>query len=154
MTNGLAANAPLRVVLDTNVLLSLWAFVDSRFVPLRRQVDSGAWAVLANEASLAEYRRVLGYPKLKLDSATQQQAYDRYLDVVQHVSEPPELLRPPLPRCQDRDDQKFLELARDGRADWLFTADKALLKLARRDTLNGMFRIATPDVALESLTPV
>ena len=152
MMNGLAAHASLRVVLDTNVLLSLWAFIDSRFLPLRQQVESGAWVALANEASLAEYRRVLSYPKLKFNNATQQQAYQRYLDVAQHVSEPLGQLQPPLPRCQDRDDQKFLELARDGRADWLFTADKALLRLARRDRLNGMFRIATPDLALESLT--
>ncbi len=151
MANTVISHPPLRVVLDTNVLLSLWAFVDSRLVPLRHQVECGAWTALANKASLAEYRRVLNYPKLKLDAATQRQAYDRYLDVVQHVGESSAQLRPPLPRCQDRDDQKFLELARDGRADWLLTADKDLLKLARRDCLSGMFRIATPDVALASL---
>ena len=27
------------------------------------------------------------------------------------------------PRCRDRDDQKFLELARDAGADWLVTAE-------------------------------
>jgi predicted nucleic acid-binding protein len=53
-----------------------------------------------------------------------------------------------LPRCDDRDDQKFLELARDGGAEWLVTADKALLRLARRDKLRGLFRILTPEAAL------
>ena len=53
-----------------------------------------------------------------------------------------------LPRCKDRDDQKFLELARDGSADWLVTSDKALLKLARRRKLAHLFRILTPDQSL------
>jgi hypothetical protein len=56
-----------------------------------------------------------------------------------------------LPRCADRDDQKFLELARDSGADWLVTADKALLKLARRDRLRGLFRILTPETALAEI---
>ena len=144
---------PLRVVLDTNVLLSLWAFVDSRLLPLRQQVECGVWVALANEASLAEYRRVLGYPKLRLDASAQQQAYQCYVEFAEIVGEPADSLRPSLPRCQDRDDQKFLELARDGAADWLFTADKALLKLARRESLKGLFSIATPDTALASLIP-
>ena len=53
-----------------------------------------------------------------------------------------------LPHCQERDDQKFLELARDVGADWLIPADKALLKLAKRDKLRGLFRIGTPEAAL------
>jgi predicted nucleic acid-binding protein len=56
-----------------------------------------------------------------------------------------------LPRCTDCDDQKFLELARDSAADWLVTADKALLRLARRDRLRGLFRILTPETALSEI---
>jgi predicted nucleic acid-binding protein len=37
-----------------------------------------------------------------------------------------------LPVCTDKDDQKFLELARDANATILITKDKALLKLARK----------------------
>ena len=35
-----------------------------------------------------------------------------------------------LPRCDDPDDQKFLELAATGESDWLITGDPHLLKLA------------------------
>lgn len=49
-----------------------------------------------------------------------------------------------LPRCRDPDDQKFLELARDGAADFLVTKDKALLKLRRISRDPGGFRIVTP----------
>jgi len=39
---------------------------------------------------------------------------------------------PVLPRCEDPDDQKFLELAWHAGARWLVTRDKALLKLASK----------------------
>ncbi len=57
----------------------------------------------------------------------------------------------PLPVCSDRDDQKFLELARDAQAAVLVTKDKALLKLARRTAKAGMFRILTPQAWLMEL---
>ena len=51
---------------------------------------------------------------------------------------------PPLPKCRDPDDQKFLELARDCGADYLVTKDKALLVLARRKTRPAPCCIVTP----------
>jgi predicted nucleic acid-binding protein len=50
-----------------------------------------------------------------------------------------------LPVCTDRDDQKFLELARDAQADILITKDKALLKLAKRLAKAGMFKVMQPE---------
>jgi predicted nucleic acid-binding protein len=50
-----------------------------------------------------------------------------------------------LPVCTDKDDQKFLELARDANADVLITKDKALLKLARRLAKAGMFKVMVPE---------
>ncbi|KVE39145.1 PIN domain-containing protein [Burkholderia sp. TSV86] len=51
----------------------------------------------------------------------------------------------PLPKCKDRDDQKFLELAYAARAGWLVSKDRALLKLARRTERDFGFRIAPPE---------
>jgi predicted nucleic acid-binding protein len=78
----------------------------------------------------------------------QQAALAAYGAVVMQFAGPLPVAATALPRCADRDDQKFLELARDAAADWLVTADKALLKLARRDRLRGLFRILTPERAL------
>jgi predicted nucleic acid-binding protein len=58
---------------------------------------------------------------------------------------------PPLPKCRDPDDQKFLELARDCGADYLLTKDKALLVLARRKTRPAPCRIVTPAGMAEML---
>ncbi len=137
----------LRVVFDTNVLLSLFVFKDSRFAPLRGEVVTGRWQALTSPSCLAEYRRVLGYPLFDLSSEHQEAAYAAYLELAQQVDgvSRPEIT---LPKCRDKDDQMFLELARDGQADWLVTADKALLKLRRGRRLDGLFRILTPDEAL------
>jgi predicted nucleic acid-binding protein len=54
-----------------------------------------------------------------------------------------------LPVCTDRDDQKFLEIARDADAAILITKDKALLKLAKKTVREGLYRIMTPDAWLK-----
>lgn len=143
--------APQRVVLDTNVLVSLYVFTDSRFAPLRARIDSGEWQAITNAACFGEFRRVLGYPMFALTEQQQSSALTAYAASAMHYDAAPPATAVPLPRCKDRDDQKFLELARDSGADWLVTADKALLRLARRDKLRGLFRILTPETALAEI---
>jgi putative PIN family toxin of toxin-antitoxin system len=140
----------VRVVLDTNVLLSLFVFADSRFAPLRGAVAAGRWQALTSAPCLAEYRRVLAYPRFALSAERQAEAHAAYLDLVRMVDAAPREAVA-LPKCRDKDDQKFLELARDGAADWLVTADNALLRLRRGRRLEHLFRILTPDEALAAL---
>lgn len=139
------------MVLDTNVLVSLYVFADSRFAPLRAKMESGDWQAITNDACLEEFRRVLGYAMFALTEEQQHAALAAYGISVTHFAAPPTGAITALPRCSDRDDQKFLELARDSSADWLVTADKALLRLARRDRLRGLFRILTPEAALDGI---
>lgn len=146
-----AKDGVLRVVLDTNVLVSLFVFADSCFTPLRRELEAGRWQALTSVRCLGEFRRVLAYPMFSLDAPAQAAALGAYAGLAQQVDAIPESAVA-LPRCKDPDDQKFLELARDGHADWLVTSDKALLKLARRDRLRSLFRILAPEKALELLT--
>jgi putative PIN family toxin of toxin-antitoxin system len=140
---------PRRVVLDTNVLVSLWVFADSRYAPLRRALEAGRWQALTNAACLGEFERVLDYPQFAVARGKQQAALAEYGKLAEVVAAPAAAAS--LPRCKDPDDQKFLELARDGTAAWLVTSDKALLVLARRQKLAHLFRILTPDAALTLL---
>lgn len=140
----------LRVVFDTNVLLSLFVFADSRFAPLRGAVEARRWQALTSASCLAEYRRVLAYPLFDLPAERQTAAYAGYLALVSMIDAVPQDAVA-LPKCKDKDDQKFLELARDGSAHWLVTADKALLRLRRGRRLESLFRILTPDEALATL---
>ena len=128
-----ASAGPRRVVLDTNVLVSLYVFADSRFAPLRARIERGEWQAITSEPCFGEFRRVLGYPLFALTDAQQQGALAAYAaSALQHRDAAPATAAA-LPRCKDRDDQKFL---------------KALLRLARRDRLRGLFRILTPEAAL------
>lgn len=136
------------MVLDTNVLVSLYVFADSRFAPLRARIESGEWQAVTNDACLGEFRRVLGYPMFALTETQQAGALTTYAASALHHGDATPPTAAALPRCKDRDDQKFLELTRDCNADWLVTADKALLCLARRDRLRGLFRILTPEATL------
>jgi len=140
----------LRVVFDTNVLLSLFVFADSRFAPLRQEVEAARWQALTSAACLAEFRRVLTYPLFDLSAERQDIAFAAYVALVCMIDAVPQVAIA-LPKCQDKDDQKFLELARDGAATWLVTSDKALLKLRRGQRLAALFQILTPDEALATL---
>jgi len=141
--------API-VVFDTNVLVALFVFADSRYRPFIEAIAAGRLRALRSEASSEELRRVLAYPAFGLAQERQQALLATWQALAGLPPHPP-ISQAPLPRCADRDDQKFLELARDGGADWLITADKALLRLARRDRLNGLFRLLTPEAALATL---
>jgi putative PIN family toxin of toxin-antitoxin system len=133
---------PLRVAFDTNVLLSLYAFSDSRFRVLREAVREGVLISLTSPACHAEWERVLTYRALRLDPQRRVAAAIALAGECEWVHAPqPGYL---LPRCKDPDDQKFLELARDGRAHYLVSLDRALLGLAQKRPLRDHLRILTP----------
>lgn len=134
---------PKRIVLDTNVCLDLFVFNDPRWSALLAAIESGAVEAITREDCRAEYRVVLHYPHLPLDEASRPLSEARFDALIKVVAPPVSGVR--LPVCSDRDDQKFLELARDAQADILITKDKALLKLARRLAKAGMFRVMVPE---------
>ena len=143
---------PLRIVFDTNVLLSLWVFADRRYARLPELIAAGRVLPLTGAECLAEFERVLDYPEFELDAAARRRILTGYAGSALCVNkEVPAAFCLALPLCRDTDDQKFLELARDGRADALVTSDKALLKLARRKLLTDQFRILTPERFLGEL---
>ena len=132
----------LRLVLDTNVVLDLfhWANIDA--VPIMAALEDGRIECFADERTLDELQRVLTYPQLKMTPAMITERYARYSSLVKCV---PAGEAPPLPRCKDRDDQKFLELAARCEANILVSKDKELLRLRGRTTL--AFQILKPAAA-------
>lgn len=138
----------LRLVLDTNVVLDLfhWGNVDA--VPIMAALEAGQIECLADRRTLDELQRVLTYPQLKLTPEMIVDRYRRYSGLVQMIDEGE---APPLPRCKDRDDQMFLELAARAQADVLVSKDKALLKLRGRTKLG--FQILKPATAAALISP-
>ncbi|MGB9989591.1 putative toxin-antitoxin system toxin component, PIN family [Pseudoduganella rhizocola] len=134
---------PKRIVIDTNVCLDLFVFHDPRWAGLLAAMESGAVEAITRADCRDEYNIVLHYSHLPLDESTRPQAAARFDALIKVVAPPESGVR--LPVCTDKDDQKFLELARDAQAHTLITKDKALLKLAKRLAREGMFRVITPE---------
>lgn len=129
---------PLRVVLDTNVVLSALVFRSAPANRLRRAWQDGAIQPLVSADTAQEVLRVLAYPKFRLSADDQQELLADYLPHAASVRIP----RPPprVPDCRDPFDRPFLELAAAGRARLLVTGDRDLLALAGQT----VFEIVTP----------
>lgn len=123
----MAAPAPPRAVLDTNVLLDFWVFDDPRARALKSAIEQQRVLALATEAHIGELAEVLARSKFALSQAQQLAILDHWRGLAQIVAE----ARPAPLVCRDPDDQKFLDLAFSERANWLISKDKALLGLAR-----------------------
>jgi putative PIN family toxin of toxin-antitoxin system len=138
-----SARVPL-LVLDTNVVLDWVAFGDSRVRPIADAIECGLLQAATSSACLQELRRALGYAQVKLDAAAQLLALERYTAFARVFAIPETGAMTGIPRCEDPDDQKFLELAWHARASHLLTRDKALLKLARPLAQLGRFCVQAP----------
>ena len=117
----------LRLVLDTNVLLSALLFPAASLSWLRHAWQSEAVIPLASQATTLELLRVLSYPKFRLTEPEREDLLADYLPWCETV-----VVSGPLtvPHCRDPFDRPFLELALAGRADALLTGDDDLLALA------------------------
>ena len=117
--------AALRVVLDTNILVSKLLFS-----------PGSAWLVqawqnqtlipLATPETLDELYEVLARPKFRLSQGEVDSRMNQYLPWCQIC---PMDVAVPVPECRDPADRKFLQLAWQVQADALVTADQDLLTL-------------------------
>lgn len=143
-----------RYVLDTNVCLDVFVFGDSQCASLFAGRQAGEIEWVTREDCRAEWRAVLAYPQLKLSAERQEQAMQAF-DTWMRCLQSSDLANPgdvALPRCSDRDDQKFLELAQQAGAVALLTRDAALLHLARRVKREGLFAIVPPALWREAIS--
>lgn len=133
----------MRVVLDTNVWLDWLVFEGRQITGLRAACEAKALLPVIDGPCLEELERVLAYPEFDLDPGSIRQRLDEVRTLSVMHAAPGDA--PALPRCRDRDDQKFLVLAASTGARALFTRDKALLRLAGRTRRQFGFDILEPD---------
>jgi len=141
-------NSPaLRAVLDSNVWIDILVFDDPATRPIRAALEARTLEALIDSRCLHELTRVLDYPqfvRFAIDKNAALETVARLSQMVTPDTSSADANTPPLPKCRDRDDQKFLELAHAAKADWLVSKDRALLKLARRTARDFGFRIGQP----------
>lgn len=121
-------SAPMRVVLDTNVVLSALVFGGGSSARVRQAWQQGSVVPLASSVTVQELMRVLAYPKFHLTLAEQEELLVDYLPYtrVVRIPQPP----PAVPACRDSFDLPFMHLAVAGRAKLLVSGDRDLLALA------------------------
>ena len=133
-----------RVVIDTNVLVSAALLAKSKpFTVLQHVVETGV-LILSNE--IFE----------EVGSRLMRARFDRYLSVPTRQAFLADLaavaewttITGAVHVCRDPDDDKVLETAAAGRANWLVTGDRDLLELHPF----GEVAIVTPQSFLERVT--
>lgn len=117
----------VKVVLDTNCIVSALLFSKQNLAWLRHAWQSGSITPTVNKATTAELMRVLHYPKFKLTKEEQHTLladFLPYTHVVTHTE-----IAPNLPQIRDQNDQMFLNLAVVSNAAALVTGDLDLLAI-------------------------
>ena len=134
-------SATVRVVLDTNVVLSALVFAGGPTRQVRHAWQRGDFLPLASAATVKELVRVLAYPKFGLTDDEQEELLADYLPYVQTVRIPHPL--PRVPECRDALDLPFMQLAVAGKAKVLVSGDRDLLAIADEFQRNSACSIWT-----------
>lgn len=116
------------MVLDTNVLLDWFVFHNPAVLPLTHALLHGQLRWCASPRMRLEFQHMLHHNSLEKWQPNIEHALTSFDVWSQMHPEPP----PCHLRCTDPDDQVFADLAVACGARWLFTHDRALLKLRRR----------------------
>lgn len=129
---GETGPAVAEAVVDTQSVLDWLYFRDPACAGWEAARLAGRWHGVASAEMRAELAHVLG--RMFLPACTPERAAQVLADFdarIRLVEAPvPDSLA--APRCRDRDDQKFIELALARRVRWLVSRDKMVLKLKGR----------------------
>jgi putative PIN family toxin of toxin-antitoxin system len=120
----------VRVVLDTNCLLSALLFSHGRLAWLRVAWQDRRFIPLVSRETARELIRVLNYPKFKLDREEQELLLMDFLPFAETVLI--HTIPEGLPALRDPDDMMFLMLAKAANAHALVSGDADILALGDR----------------------
>ena len=137
----------MRVVLDTNILVSFALSPVGRSARILEAWGAGAFDVVTSRSITDEYRAALGYDRVRRRAGLSEAQIETILKpfLLAQV-EPADI--PPV--CRDPKDDQFLAAAIGGGADYIVSADEDLLTLS---TYRGI-PILTPAAFLAILQTV
>lgn len=110
---------PLRLVIDTNIVISAALKPDGLQRTVLLLAITKPARLYVSEAIVAEYREVLARPELKIRKGLRQQLLALIKNQAQ-IAKPARSLQV----AKDPDDDKFLECADAARADYLVTGNQ------------------------------
>jgi len=121
----------MRVILDTNVLISAFISNKGASAKILAHCQKGELELLISPDSLTELRRVFLYPSVRKRFVYDDEHIDRFIAVLEQVAT---VIAPhSVPRVvpDDADDDIFIALALAGEAQYIVTSDKHLLSVGR-----------------------
>ncbi len=124
----------LRAVLDANVVVSALIRPEGPSGPVLGRVARGAGVIAVVSASiLDEYRRSLGYPKVRRYLALPAAEVNAWLDAFALIAHVVPGERKVAVVKADPDDDKYLAAALEGRASFVVSGDRHLLDVGAHD---------------------
>ena len=138
----------LRAVLDANVMVS--AVIQPKGPSgriLTNLLERSSFELVVSPAILAEVRRSLSYPKVRRYIKASEEDLDLWVVSVELIAQPVEGNLRIHAVTADPDDNKYIEAAVEGLAQFVVSGDKHLLSLKSYENI----RIVTPRVFLDLL---
>ncbi len=116
-----------RVVLDTNNLISGIFFEKGNEARVLEDALAGRAKLLASLETLQEFQETVSRPKFQLSLSDVLTIFQLVVSRCEIILAPPRAKV----KCRDPDDQKFLDCAIAGKADFLVTGDRDLLIMGK-----------------------
>ncbi|MEW5985837.1 MAG: putative toxin-antitoxin system toxin component, PIN family [Chloroflexota bacterium] len=140
----------MRVVLDTNVVTS--AFLSRHGAPAKVFAiwEQGGFELVVSEAILAEYERVFHYQHLVSRHGMSDEEIAQVIGRLRKIALFVEIEQPLAVIRQDPDDDKFVECAVAGSADYIVSGDTHLLTLGEYEDI----QVLPPAAFLSLFSPL
>jgi putative PIN family toxin of toxin-antitoxin system len=136
----------MRVVLDANVFVSAALKPHSKPAQIIELVKEGEIALMLSHAILEELRKVFRYPKIRKELPLTASEIDEVLaEIAQGAILTPGKIQIGAVK-DDPEDNRYLECAVEGQADFIISGDKHLLSLKNYQDI----KIVTPAEFIES----
>jgi putative PIN family toxin of toxin-antitoxin system len=123
-------------VFDTNVLLDLFVFNDFRAIHLKQALLDKKIDAIATPRTLEEFADVLSRPLFSLTTVDQKKILQQWTSLAR-ILDDKSIVQSPW-KCQDPDDQVFLDLAYTARPCTLISKDNEVLKFANTALTDGV----------------
>jgi putative PIN family toxin of toxin-antitoxin system len=123
-------------VFDTNVLLDLFVFNDFRAIHLKQALLDKKIDAIATPRTLEEFADVLSRPLFSLTTVDQKKILQQWTSLAR-ILDDKNIVQSPW-KCQDPDDQVFLDLAYTARPCTLISKDNEVLKFANTALTDGV----------------
>ncbi len=129
------------LILDTNIVLDLLVFQDPRADWIRDGIARGQFELIYTSETLLELTDVIARPQFAQSAYDQSTLLSSWTQMATHRPTPPRCSF----RCNDPDDQPFIDLAYHYRPSQLLSKDRKILQMQRTLGEQGVWVQSYPD---------